>query len=35
MSVVERIFRDTAYNPRFGLAEAIDDYLGWMEVSRC
>ena len=31
---VERIFRDTAYNPRFGLAEAFDDYLGWMEESR-
>ena len=30
---VERILRDTAYNPRFGLAEAFDDYLGWMEES--
>ena len=30
---VERILRDTAYNPRFGLADAFDDYLGWMEQS--
>ena len=30
---VERILRDTTYNPRFGLAEAFDDYLGWMEES--
>jgi nucleoside-diphosphate-sugar epimerase len=30
---VERIFQDTAYNPRFGLSEAFDDYVGWMEES--
>ena len=32
---VERIFEDTAYNPRFGLTEAFDDYLRWMEESSC
>jgi nucleoside-diphosphate-sugar epimerase len=29
--LVERILRDTAYNPRFGLEESFDDYLQWLE----
>jgi len=28
---IERIVRDTAYNPRFGLDEAFEDYLHWLQ----
>jgi nucleoside-diphosphate-sugar epimerase len=28
---IKRILRDTTYNPRFGLEEAFDDYLEWMD----
>jgi nucleoside-diphosphate-sugar epimerase len=28
---IDRIVRDTAYNPRFGLEESFDDYLEWIE----
>lgn len=28
---IERISRDTPYNPRFGLEESFEDYLGWAD----
>jgi nucleoside-diphosphate-sugar epimerase len=28
---VERLLRDTLYNPRFGLDESCDDYLDWLQ----